>query len=73
MPISECIESLERHILAYKMGKTDEDHLAAIRVNAGFILHYEEMIKRGLLPAQLDDMPKYEQRKDSSATQPLQT
>lgn len=61
MPISRCIESLERHLMAYKMGKTDEDHIAALRCNAGFILHYEEMIKLGVLPAELDDMPKYEQ------------
>ncbi len=61
-PISRCIASLERHLLAYKMGKKDEDHMAAIRTNAGFILHFEEMIKRGLLSPDLDDMPKYEQQ-----------
>lgn len=62
IPISRCIASLERHLIAYKQGRTDEDHLAAIRCNAGFILHYEEMIARGLLPADIDDMPKYEQQ-----------
>ena len=59
MPISECIASLERHIQKYKMGMTDEDHLAHARCNLAFIIHYEEMIKLGLLPAELDDMPKY--------------
>jgi len=63
MPISRCIASLERHVIAYKKGKTDEDHMAAIRTNAGFILHYEEMIKLGVLPKELDDMPKYEGEK----------
>lgn len=63
IPISRCIASLERHVQAYKMGKTDEDHMAAIRTNAGFIIHYEEMIKKGILPDELDDMPKYEQKK----------
>jgi hypothetical protein len=43
------------------MGRTDEDHLAAIAVNAQFIMHYEAMIERGVLPPSLDDMPKYEQ------------
>ena len=62
MPISRCIASLERHLMAYKKGWTDEDHMAAIRTNSGFILHYEEMIKAGLLPKELDDMPKYEQQ-----------
>jgi nucleoside 2-deoxyribosyltransferase len=62
MPISECIASLSRHLEAYKLGLTDEDHMAAIRTNAGFILHYEEEIKAGRLPASLDDMPHYAQR-----------
>lgn len=61
IPISRCIASLERHLLSYKKGMVDEDHMAAIRTNAGFILHYEEMIDRGVLPKELDDMPKYEQ------------
>lgn len=60
MPISRCIASLERHLMAYKQGLRDEDHMAAIRTNSGFIIHYEEMINRGILPAELDDMPHYE-------------
>jgi len=63
IPISRCIASLERHIQDYKKGKTNEDHLAAIAVNAEFIMHYEAMIIKGLLPKELDDMPKYEQQK----------
>ena len=62
MPISDCVASLTRHLEAYKLGMTDEDHAAAIRTNAGFILHFEEEIKAGRLPASLDDMPKYEQQ-----------
>ena len=63
IPIRECIASLTRHLEAYKLGRTDEDHMAAIRTNAGFILHYEEEIKAGRLPASLDDMPHYLGRK----------
>ncbi len=63
MKISRCIASLERHLCEYKMGLTNEDHLAAIAVNAEFIMHYEAMIEKGLLPPELDDMPKYEQQK----------
>jgi hypothetical protein len=59
MPISRCIASLERHLAAFKLGQADEDHMAAIRCNAGFILHFEEEIKAGRLPASLDDMPHY--------------
>lgn len=60
MPISRCIASLERHLNQYKMGLMDEDHLAAIGCNIVFVIHYEEMIKRGLLPTELNDMPFYE-------------
>lgn len=57
--ISRCIASLERHLLAYKQGRCDEDHLAAIAVNASFIMHYEEMIKLSNLDESLSDMPDY--------------
>jgi hypothetical protein len=33
--------------------------MAAVMCNAMFIMHYEEMIKAGVLPASLDDMPSY--------------
>ena len=64
MPISECVASLIRHVEAYKLGSTDEDHMAAIRTNAGFILHFEEEIKAGRLDPELDDMPRYADDED---------
>lgn len=64
IPISRCIASIERHIQEYKMGLLNEDHLAAIAVNAEFIMHFEAMIERNLLPIELDDMPKYEQQRE---------
>ena len=61
IPISRCWASLCRHKMAYQQGKRDEDHLAAIIFNAMAIMHYEEMIERGVLPPNLlDDMPTYE-------------
>ena len=63
MSFSRCIASICRHLFQYMMGCTIEDHLAAIAVNAEFIMHYEAMINMGLLPPELDDMPKYEQQK----------
>lgn len=66
MPISRCIASLERHLSQYKMGLIDEDHLAAISCNIMFIIHYEAMIERGLLPEELADMPLYEKIKEST-------
>ena len=45
--------------MKYQQGKRDEDHLAAIMFNAMALIHYEEMIERGRLPAALNDMPSY--------------
>ncbi len=60
MPFSRCIASLKRHVMKFQQGMRDEDHLAAIMFNAMAIIHYEEMIVRGVLPSGLNDMPIYE-------------
>ena len=62
MQFSRCIASIFRHVLQYMMGMTNEDHLAAIAVNAEFLMHYEKMIEMYKLPATLDDMPHYEDK-----------
>jgi hypothetical protein len=59
MPFSRCIASLRRHLMRFQQGRRDEDHLAAIIFNAMAVIHYEEMIARGVLPAALNDMPAY--------------
>lgn len=59
MPFSRVMESLLRHAFQYLMGDRKEDHLSAIRFNAGALVTYEEMIDRGLLPASLNDLPSY--------------
>ena len=46
IPIEVCLNHLERHLILWKMGDRSEDHLAKIRVNADFIMHYEELDKR---------------------------
>ena len=46
--------------MKYQQGKRDEDHLAAIMFNAMALIHYEEMIEHGRLPAELNDMPSYQ-------------
>ena len=60
MPFSRCVASLKRHVMKYQQGLRDEDHLAAIMFNAMALIHYEEMINRGVLPAELNDMPVYQ-------------
>lgn len=68
MPISECVASMNRHLEAFKLGTQDEDHITAIRTNAGFIIHFEEEIKAGRMDPVIDDMPKYAQRIRSAPT-----
>jgi len=65
MPFSRCWASLCRHKTKWQQGQRDEDHLAAIIFNAMAILHYEEMIRRGVLPEELDDMPVYQPKTDN--------
>ena len=52
--------SLCRHLMKFQQGCKDEDHLAAIFCNTMFLIHNEEMVRRGVLPESLLDMPKYE-------------
>lgn len=59
MPFSRVLDSLLRHVIAYMAGEREEDHLAAIMWNAGALAHYEEMIWRGKLPLELNDLPNY--------------
>lgn len=41
IPISNCVNSMFRHMVKYMDGMNDEDHLAAIAWNAFAIMHYE--------------------------------
>jgi len=59
IPNSRCLASLRRHVMRYQQGDRSEDHLAAVIFNAQAIIHNEEMMARGVLPAELDDMPDY--------------
>ena len=60
LPISRSTASLHRHLMKFQQGCTDEDHIAAILCNAMFIAHTQEMVKRGVLPESLLDMPDYQ-------------
>ena len=59
-PQSRFLDSAMRHLQAYLMGHRDEDHLAQSAWNVFAMLHQEEMIRRGLKPGTLDDLPHYE-------------
>ncbi|GHT13512.1 hypothetical protein FACS1894170_09590 [Planctomycetales bacterium] len=59
IPLSRCIASLYRHLLKFQQGRQDEDHITAVMCNAMMIIHTIEMVKRGVLPDELLDMPDY--------------
>ncbi len=59
IPLSEILNSLERHLQQEKMGQTDENHARAIAWRAMIYLATKLRIEKGMLPAELDDMPKY--------------
>ena len=42
LPVSDCVNSLYRHLSAYADGDNSEDHLAAIAWNVAAIMYYEE-------------------------------
>lgn len=59
MPFSRFLDSAMRHIIKYELGYTDEDHLAQAIWNLSCIVHFEELIDRGLADALLNDLPLY--------------
>lgn len=44
LPISTCIDSIYRHLLAYIEGDNTEDHMAALAWNAFAVMLYEEKL-----------------------------
>lgn len=58
-PLSVYLDSAERHLNEFKMGMRDEDHATAVSWNMFGLVHTEEMIRLGKLPAHLDDLPNH--------------
>lgn len=54
-PLSRYFSSGMRHAVKWFMGMKDEDHLAAAIWNFMCALETEDAIRRGVLPAELDD------------------
>ena len=49
---------MHRHLLQWARGDQEEAHLAGRVFGAHALMHYREMIDRGVLTAELDDMTK---------------
>ncbi|KKL27591.1 hypothetical protein LCGC14_2383630 [marine sediment metagenome] len=55
MPFRRTLDSIVRHTFLELAGDTAEDHAAAIAFGAMCLMHFQEGIKNGSLPASLDD------------------
>jgi hypothetical protein len=59
IPLSSYLDSAMRHLGKYLEGLRDEDHLAAAAWNINCLIHMEEMIERGLISEELNNLPNY--------------
>jgi len=59
IPIGRFLDSAIRHIYQHIEGLRDEDHLAQAAWNLLGAIHTDEMIRRGLLPKELDNLPNF--------------
>lgn len=57
--LSRYLDSALRHINEYREGLRDEDHMIAAAWNIASFVHTQEMIGRGSLPKELDDLVSY--------------
>jgi hypothetical protein len=59
MKFGGALQSAIRHIQQYLEGMRDERHLGQAVWNIFAVIHFEELIKRGLAPKELNDLPCY--------------
>ena len=57
-PLSVYMDSGLRHLFKALEGQTDESHFVAVVWNIMCLIDTQERIKEGLLPKELDDLPK---------------
>lgn len=66
LPVSRYLSSLLRHLVKWERDEADEDHAAAIVFNVMGIIFTRDMVKKGVLPAELDDWPPKHWTKEAS-------
>lgn len=67
LPIHSFVDSAIRHIIRYMKGEHKEPHLVAALWNIIGAVETEERIALGILPKELDDMPKYLKKMEEEA------
>lgn len=63
-PLSRLLDSAMRHLCQCIEGKDDENHAAQAAWNMMAFIHTRELIARGILPKELNDLPDYRERTD---------
>jgi hypothetical protein len=66
IPLSRYVDSALRHLFQYLEGDRSEDHASQCAWNVMSLIQTEEMIHRGLLPEELDDLPHYKDREENT-------
>ena len=56
MSFKRMYSSMFRHLIQFREGDEEEDHLAAVAWNAFALMFYQEKIKEGKLPKKLNDL-----------------
>lgn len=56
MPFSDVVGSLFRHLIAFMLGASEEDHLGHLACNIMFLIDYRQRVKMGRLDKKLADM-----------------
>lgn len=64
IPVSRCIDSLGRHLLALGREEQDEHHAAAALCNIGFIVHYMTEIGNKRLDPKWNDLFDFDMMKE---------
>lgn len=62
IPMSRFMQSSFRHLYQFLEGMRDEDHLAQAMWNIAGAIHTEEMVRRGVLPEELLDLPDFTEK-----------
>ena len=59
IPLRRYLDSAMRHLCKAAQGQTDEDHFAQAVWNLCGLMETQFMVKQGLLPKELDDLPNW--------------
>jgi hypothetical protein len=66
IPLCRYIDSALRHIFNHLEGKRDEKHIVQAAWNLLAYIHTATMIERGLLPAELNNLPNHVAKEKAS-------